>query len=214
VVANQAAIARVRGDLERARSLLDESAGRFARAGDERGQADVLVRRAYLELAGGSLSGARACLEPALSWRQRLNDRRGVGLVLTGLGLVDTMAGDHDRAELELAQACDLFRRAGDRWGLATSLWRSADLAFARDRVDDAEAALVEAHGVLAETRRDRWIAHTLVGLAEVAARRGEPERAAGLLGEARVRYVARRDAAGVEEVDGRLAALGAGGAT
>ena len=62
--------------------------------GDERGRADVLVRRAYLELAEGSVREARACLERALLLRRQLNDRRGVGLVLSGLGLIDTAAGE------------------------------------------------------------------------------------------------------------------------
>jgi tetratricopeptide (TPR) repeat protein len=50
-LANQAGIVRARGDLARAGALLDESAARFEDSGDERGQAAVLVRRAYLELA-------------------------------------------------------------------------------------------------------------------------------------------------------------------
>ena len=74
--------------------------------------------------------------------RRRLNDRRGLGLVLAGLGLIDTTAGDHESAERHLAEARQIFRRAGDRWGLASTLWRTADLAFARGRLDDAESAL------------------------------------------------------------------------
>ena len=56
VLANQAGIAQRAGDLARARALLDESAARFDDAGDERGKAAVLVRRAYLELAEGALA--------------------------------------------------------------------------------------------------------------------------------------------------------------
>ena len=72
--------------------------------------------------------------EAALELRRSLDDRRGVGLALSGLGRVETAAGDHDAAERHLAEARDLFRRAGDRWGLASTLWRTADLAFARGR--------------------------------------------------------------------------------
>jgi len=59
-LANRASIARVRGDHARARRLLDESAERFARSGDEAGQAAVLVRRAYLEFTECALPAA-AC---------------------------------------------------------------------------------------------------------------------------------------------------------
>jgi tetratricopeptide (TPR) repeat protein len=207
-LANQAGIARERGELARALRLLDESAARFEAAGDEPGQAAVLVRRAYFELAEGALPAARAHLESALELRRRLGDRRGLGLVLSGLGLIDTTAGDYDSAEQHLAEARDIFRRAGDRWGLASTLWRTADLAFARGSLDDAEAALQEARAVLGETQRERWIANTLSGLAEVALLRGDVDQASVLLADARGRYAARDDALGVSNVEDRLRSL------
>jgi len=207
-LANQAGIARERGELGRALTLLDESAARFEAAGDEPGQAAVLVRRAYFELAEGTLPDARAHLESALELRRRLGDRRGLGLVLSGLGLIDTTAGDYRSAEQHLAEARDIFRRAGDRWGLASTLWRTADLAFARGSLDDAEAALQEARAVLGETQRERWIANTLSGLAEVALLRGDVDQASVLLADARARYAARDDALGVSNVDERLRSL------
>ncbi len=205
VLANQAGIVRGRGDLARARALLDESQARFENADDRTGKAAVLVRRAYLELAGGALPSAREALHQALVLRRELGDRRGLGLALAGLGLIDTRAGDHRSAERHLAEACDIFRRAGDRWGLAGTLWRIADLAFARGSLDDAETALQEARAVLDVTRRDRWIAHTLAGLAEVALLQGDEERGTELLLDARERYAARNDALGVADVERRL---------
>jgi ATP/maltotriose-dependent transcriptional regulator MalT len=137
-----------------------------------------------------------------------LNDRRGLGLVLSGLGLMDTTAGDQESAERHLAEARDIFRRAVDRWGLASTLWRTADLALERGRLDDAEAALEEARSVLGETQRERWIAQTVAGLAEVAVLRGDVERAAALFGDARDRYVSADDAAGAASVETRLCTL------
>ena len=182
VLASQAGIERARGNCARAHTLLDESAARFADAGDELGTAVVLVRRAYLALAEGALPAARSALEQALELRRGQRDRRGHGLVLAGLGLIDTIAGEYHDAERELAEARSLFRRAGDRWGLASVLWRTADLSFARGHLDDAEAALLEARAVLGPTRRERWIANTLAGLADVALARGDYERAGALL--------------------------------
>jgi predicted ATPase len=208
VLANQAGLVRSRGDLERARALLDESAVRFERAGDAAGSAAVLVRRAYIDLAEGHLPEAHAAMEDALRLRREQRDRRGAGLALAGLGHIDTAAGDYAWAERHLTEARDLFRRAGDRWGLASTLWRTADLAFARGSLDDAEAALEEARAVLAATERERWIANTLAGLAEVAVLRGDRERASALLADARGRYAARDDVLGVAGVEARLAAL------
>ena len=205
VLASQAAIVRGRGDLARARALLDESAVRFKDSGDKAGTAAVLVRRAYLELAEGALPAAREALEEALELRRRQRDRRGLGLVLAGLGLIDTTAGDYRSAERRLAEARDIFRRAGDRWGLASTLWRTADLALARGSLDAAEAALTQARAVLGATQRERWIANTLAGLAEIAVLRGDEQRAVALLAEARDRYAARHDALGVADVEERL---------
>ncbi|MFL5888523.1 MAG: ATP-binding protein [Solirubrobacteraceae bacterium] len=207
-LANQAGLARARGDLVRARALLEDSAARFDGSGDAAGSAAVAVRRAYLELAEGAVPAARTALEEALEARRGQGDRRGVGLVLAGLGLIDTTAGEYATAEQELAEARDLFRRAGDRWGLGSTLWRTADLAFARGDLDGAQAALEEARAVVGPTQRERWMANTLAGLAELALLRGEADRAATLLVDARDRYLARDDALGVAEVDERLGAL------
>ena len=203
VLANQAGIVRARGDLARARTLLDESAARFEDSGDEAGMSAVLVRRAYLELADGDLPAARSALEQALELRRRQGDRRGLGLVLAGLGLIDTPAGDYPSAERRLAEARELFRRAGDRWGLASALWRTADLALARGSLDDAEAALLEARAVAR-----RYTAGALdrehtrrAGRGRRAPRR-DVERAADLFAEARERYASRDDAAGVADID------------
>jgi tetratricopeptide (TPR) repeat protein len=192
----------------RAKALLDESEARFEAAGDDAGLSTVAVRRAYTSLAERDLVGAKAHLERALALRAGLSDRRGRGLVLSGLGLVETIAGEYGRAERYLGEARDIFRRAGDRWGLASTLWRTADLAIARGRLDDAEAALTEALSVLGETQRQRWLASTLAGLGEVAALRGDHEEAVRLLLDARDRYASREDALGVATLDERLRSL------
>ena len=210
-LANQAGIARVCGDLDRARALLDESTARFEVARDDAGLATVLVRRAYISLSEGDLGVAHSQLEHALELRTRLGDRRGRGLVLSGLGLVAITAGDHSDADRLLSEARDIFRRAGDRWGLASTLWRIADLAVERGRLDEAEAALQEARTVLAATQRERWIASTIAGLAEVSSLRGDSERAVELLTDARTRYAAGDDAVGLANIDERLASAAKG---
>ena len=202
---NQATIVRVRGDFEHSRALLGESDSRFLAAGDERGRADVLVRRAYLHVAEGSIPGARDCLEQALDYRRRTNDRRGIGLALSGLGMIDTDVGDYAEAERRLDEARSLFRRAGDRWGLIIALLRTTDLEIARDRLDAADAALEEAEAVVRETDLSRWNAHLQTASAEVAALRGEGERAARLFADASDRYAANADAVGAASAQERL---------
>ncbi len=205
VLANQATIVRVREQWGRARELLEEAGERFAGAEDARGEADVLIRRAYLELAEGSPDRARACLEQALRLRRAMRDRRGVGMALLAVGLVETVSGDYARAEQPLAEARELFRRAGDRWGLVSSLWRTADLAIVRERLDEAEAALQEARAVVGETERQGWIAVTVATLGEVARLRGETDRARTLFEQAREHYLASQLQAGAVAMEERL---------
>jgi predicted ATPase len=208
MLTNQATIARLRGQPERAQALLDEATERFQKTGDERGQAAVLVRRAYLELSRSSRRQARDLLEEALQIRRRLGELRGVGMALQGLGLVAILEGDHELAERRLAEAREIFRRAGDRWGLVSSLWRTADLALGRGRLRDAEAALEEAREVVGETERRGWIDVTVAMQAEVAKLQGDDTRAAALFAQAREGYAAAADAAGVAAIDAHAQSL------
>jgi hypothetical protein len=90
-------------------------------------------------------------------------------------------------------------------------LWRTADLALERGRLDDAESALREALAVLGETRRERWIAQTVADLAEVTVLQGDTARAAALFADARERYAATDDELGMASVDDRLRELAKG---
>jgi predicted ATPase len=211
LLASEAGIARARGDVLRARMLLDESTARFEGACDERGVAAVLVRRAYLDLAEDALPDARRALSRALEIRQAQADKRGLGLVRVGLGVVETAAGEHGRADTHLDVARDVFRRAGDRWAFASSLWAIGDLAFSRGNLDEADAALLEARTVLATTKRERWIANTVAAQAQIAACRGELDKASVLLYEARQRYEVTGHAAGAAEMQRRLRDLAKG---
>ncbi len=208
VLANQATIARVRDERARARELLDDAGERFVQSEDLRGQADVLMRRAYLELAEDSSERARAYLDQALRFRRTLRDRRGVGMSLLAVGLVETVSGNYLNAEQPLAEARELFRRAGDRWGLVSALWRTADLAIVRKRLGDAEAALQEARDVVGETERQGWIAVTVATLGEIALLRGEVERARALFEQARDHYLAGGSQAGMAAMQDRVKSL------
>ena len=208
LLANQAGIARARGELGRARALLDESAARFEHAGHEQGTATVLVRRAYLDLADDELDTARLELHRALELRRAHGDRRGLGLVLVGLGLIETAAGAYGKADDHLREARNIFRGAGDRWAFASSLWATSDLAFARGSFHDAEAALLKARAVLEVTRRERWLANTVAALAQIATLQGHLDKAMALLDDACRRYALADDELGVAATRRRLREL------
>ena len=206
VLANQAGIARARGDLARARALLDESAARFEAAGDERGPGGG-ARPARLPRArrGGrcrqrtALSSRRSSCAPGRA------TGAGAGSCSSGLGLIDTTPATTRAPSAIWPRLASIFRRAGDRWGLASALWRTADLAFARGRrrrcgggaAGGARGARGDAAGAL-----DREHARRARRGGGAARRR---RAAAALLADARERYAARDDALGVADVEERL---------
>ena len=53
----------------------------------------------------------------------------------------------------------------------------------------------MEARAVLGATQRERWIANTLAGLAEIAVLRGDEQRAVGLLAATATRPATTRSA-------------------
>ena len=162
----------------------------------------------YLELAEGRIDPARECLDHALRLRRAMRDRRGVGMALLAVALVETVSGEYAAAAQPLAEARRLFRRAGDRWGLVSALWRTADLAIAERRFDDAELALTQARTVVGETERQGWIAVTIATLGEVAKLRGDPPRARALFEQARDHYAAGGSEPGVAAMEERMQSL------
>ena len=188
-----------------AHRLFDEAAGP-ARAAEGRTRA----RRALVgpRLPRARDRGGRAARTSTWSARSRCGRgcaiARGAGMVMVGLGLVGIQSGEHDLAEEQLGQARELFRRAGDRWGLVSALWRTAELALARMRLDDAQEALEAARATVVPTERRGWIDVTVAMLAEVAALRGEEARAEALFAQARESLLEAGDEAAVAAVDAR----------
>ncbi len=132
VLANQATIARLRGEPERARVLLQEAGARFDRSADARGQSDVHMRHAYLALSQGSTDAAREHLAQALRLRREMRDRRGVGMTLAAVGLLETVSGDYERAEQPIgrgARAVPARRRSLGSGQLAVANGRPGDRA-------------------------------------------------------------------------------------
>jgi len=186
---NLAVIARDRGDLHCARSLLDSAAEYFVGTGNKRGQTDLLVRRAYLELEEGDLTQARKCLDDAVVFRTATCDRRGAGMALVGLGMIDTIEGRTGQAQSYIHDAVALFQEAGDPWGLISSLWRAADLHVALGDAQAGMAVLQEARDALAHVDSHHWNAYTAMQIAEFWVTLDRPDLAAQLLADARRRY-------------------------
>ncbi len=205
------AIARARGDIARRAALLDESDARFAAAGRRRRawRRSPSAAPTPRSPSGRSRGGARAARASRSTCAARLGDRRGRGLVLSGLGMVETIAGDYDRAERASRRGPRHLPARGRPLGP-----REHALAHRRPRGRAGRPRRAPRPpckrrcAVLGETQRERWIASTLAGLAEVALLRGDVEQAPSSSRDARDRYAARDDALGVATIDERLRSL------
>ena len=174
-------VVRARGDLERARGA----------ARRERGA--VRGRRRRAGPGGGARRGAGTSTSPTARFRRRARRRGGPGAAAraarpprAGARALRARARRHDGRRLRRAPTGIWPRRARSSGALATagdSPARCGGRPTSRSRAAASttrEAALEEARAVLGPTQRERWIANTLVGLAEVAALRGDAERCVG----------------------------------
>ena len=94
-------------------------------------------------------------------------------------------AGDIDGMRVDVEAALVEFRRLGERWGLGNTLRGRALIHTLDGELDQAEAAYAEAYECMAQLRSHEDEAFLLVRLADIAMRRGDPERARVLIGDA-----------------------------
>lgn len=112
--------------------------------------------------------------------------RWGTAPVLNALAQVALLGGDFGRAIRLLRESEAVLRGTDDAFTLATNLNIQATLSQLEDDDARTETSLRESVE-LSAALRDSWaLVYGLVGLAGIAVRRGEPERAARLFGAAK----------------------------
>lgn len=173
----------VRGYVREADTLFSESV-RIARAVN----ADAILAFGLCYLgavvnARREYATAEALLKESLQLWDALGDRANIGLALMFLG--DSALGRHDQdgALAAFNQSADLFRATGNISVLPYPLRRLAHLALRDHDHDRATMLYMQSMTVNREVGDRQGIAASLVGLAAVAEARGQPERAARLLG-------------------------------
>jgi len=196
-----------------ARWSADSLAARRA-LGDLHGVAASLNTLGIVAIDQGDVARAAPLLEESLAMRRSLDDHRGIAIALDNLAQVARHLGAPDRAADFLDESLTLNRQLGDTANLATSLCNRGDLAC--DQRDYRGAtALYRESLALVEPRGPRFLAaHSMEGLAQVAAAAGNWSRAARLCGaaqEIRARVQSPRAPAergGYEELVARLRAV------
>lgn len=190
VLAVSAWVAVVQGDLEEARSLLDEAEPLLAGAhtGDAV-RAHVQTARALESLLGRDPLEALPVAERSATVARAVGDRSLEATALLLLGLGRARAGRLDSAGAALQECVDLTEQAGETQ--VRSLASAGLAASALLRGDLDAAAEIAAHALAMATRLggDLAAALALEVLGRVAALERRPDRAATLLGAADARW-------------------------
>jgi tetratricopeptide (TPR) repeat protein len=169
-----------RGDNERSRELNEQSLAVARRDGDARATVDALIGLARAALRDGDLARVHALAAEA---RELAPDERSLALPLHLDAEATRMSGDLAAARKLYEESIDLSRRLGDDRMLAVEQANLSWVEINEGRLDEAEALLqasLEAAGDEPYLRAFDWI-----GLARVAALRGDGARARELIADA-----------------------------
>jgi len=124
-------------------------------------------------------------LEQSLAEVEAAHDDLGRGVMLGALGLLAARRGEHAEAWSRFSEGLPLLRASsGDQWDLALLLLNSG-LEAVRSGTPESGTLLVEALRVWSDLGVRSGAGLALAGLGEVAAARGAPLLAGGLLGAA-----------------------------
>ena len=166
--------------------LVEEAIVEARAAGDEETLTFLMIQRGYAATFRGDLDAAEEALSGTLAVLRDQGGRWGTAPVLNALAQVALSRGDFGRAMGLLREGESMLRETEDVFTLATNLNIQATISQLEDD-DERTATLLRESVELSSALRDAWaLVYGLVGLAGIAARCGEPERAVRLFGAAK----------------------------
>ena len=145
VLCNLAYLARLAGDRDEARTLLDEAGSIFRALGARDGESMALSHLGCLHRVRAEFAEGRAALEHSLRIRHEIGDRREIGLTLGNLGMLTAAEGDLAHGLALLQQALAGFRRPRTR--------RDGLPPRSQSRACELRRATTKRHGACCPTR-------------------------------------------------------------
>ena len=171
------------GDFDTVAKCSEEALALCDEIGDRWGKAGHLANLSFVHfIGGGSLDEARRLAEEALVLYRELGDV-GSQVVMIPLSAIALKQGDLQAAERFATDTAAIG--AGTGWE-ASALVNLAEVLFAKEDVDGAEATLRRGVVRAIDTGLENWFRIGLRDLARVAVVKDEPRRAALLLGASR----------------------------
>nr|MBA3530617.1 tetratricopeptide repeat protein [Ardenticatenales bacterium] len=177
-------IAYGRGHYEEAHSLYEESLALRRTLGDKKQIAALLSNLALVTYARGDLDGSRALHEESLALVQVLGNKWGISASLNNLGNLAYIDGDYARARQLYEECLDIKRFLGDQEGAARALGNLGNVALELGEFDMARAQDLESLRIRDKLRTLRGLAESMLGLAALLQRTGQPEPAVRFLGK------------------------------
>ncbi len=171
-----------RWDIERAHGYLDEGLALYRKHGDVVGVAIALDSLGILAIRQDQLAQARRWLEESLAM-QRSFAGPGIAYILSHLGELALRQGDYAQAYSYYQESLSLSERTGQRFNI---FWGTVNMGYVelqRGNQEQARQTFQEARQFFQEAGSKIGIVYTLEGLATLAARQGQLERAVHLLG-------------------------------
>jgi non-specific serine/threonine protein kinase len=183
------ALAQVRGDFGRSTALSEEGLAIARQHGYAFGEARALLAlgitaewQGDLDLAAARYGASRELMRGC---DERVRLPHWTVLPVANLADVALLRGDPALAAILAAEAVAGWREVGYLWGIAQALGTAADAASELGDLTQATRLYDEALLLWLDSDDGRGIAGTLAGIAGVVNSRGQPERAARLLGAA-----------------------------
>lgn len=169
---------RLRGDVDKAQSLIEESLEIRRTLDDEAGIADSLIRMGLINYDQSKFDEAIVFYEEALQFYERSANEFSVAIVINNMGNIYSLKGEYARAYELYEQSLAIRRRTGDKHGAAITLNNLGIIAFDRGEYDKADELLNESLVLRKQVANKEGIAITYMNLGNVSYCRGDYENA------------------------------------
>jgi predicted ATPase/class 3 adenylate cyclase len=177
--------ALVQGDVHAARKALEESVERWRRSGDRRGLAMALSLLGLVDFFLDDTQAAQAVLEESIDIARAFGNLNILCASLSYLGrVIFRLSGDFSAARAPLEEGVRLSRELGDKQRLADTLFNYGSTAYQAGEYGIARRQFQESMTFFAEIGNVHFLNMSRSGLAEVAWREGDTERAISLYRE------------------------------
>jgi predicted ATPase/class 3 adenylate cyclase len=177
------ALAYRQGDYERARSLADASLDLHRALGDERETARSLGELANVAVAMGEYEQAMATYAEAREMFRELGETQRLAQVVANMGAVANIQHDYELGRQLGLEALELQREFGNIEAATITLHNLARIDLRTGRLAEAADLLHQSLDGSRQLEYRELIAYCLEALAELAAARGDDDRAARFLG-------------------------------